>query len=858
MTAPPDGTRTPPPNTAQRPGRSTLRARHLRAHLLVAAWLTAAVLAAALGDRLPAGRWLSPHLLLLGAVTTAVLVWSEHFTVALLHTRQPDERWSTVRLLSANAAAAGVLLGVPAQSAWLVDASCAVLLTAVAAHGLVLCRLGHGALGGRLKPVVAYYRAATGALFAGVVLGLLLFGGVGGPRWHTGLRSAHVHLTVLGWIALPVLGTLFMLWPTVLGVRMREHTTRTARKVLALAGSGLTVAAAGLVAGSRWPTAAGFALYAGGVALAVLLFARTPRSGRRVCAQAAWMLAAACGWLATAVAADLWLTVTRAPAEAAAGLDALLPVLLIGFTGQALFGALTYLLPVVLCRGPKQRAAAQAVLERAGHARFFALNLAVALLALPLPQPASTAGAFLVGTSAIVFLGLVVAVLARRTHEGTAAPTASRWPLVAGTAAGAAFTVLAVLVASGGTAPGGVQTGASGGTGTRTVEVALRNMRISPARIEVPHGTVLRLRVTNEDAQRHDLRVEGGPATALLGKGATQTLDLGPVTGNRSAWCTVPGHRAAGMTLAIAVKGTADGHAGHSMDGGGGALDLGAGFSPGWQPRPAELPPAPAGTLHKSELHATQADVEVAPGVVQRRWTFGGTAPGPTLRGKVGDTFEVTLVNDDEMGHGIDFHPGVLAPDEPMRTIRPGERLVYRFTATRAGAWLYHCSTAPMLQHIANGMYGAIVIDPPDLPAVDHEYLLVSSQLYLGDPGSPEQVDKMRRNAPDAWVFNGVAAQYAKAPLTARAGERVRFWVVAAGPSDGIAFHVVGTVFDTSYKEGSYLLRPQDPGGSQVLDLAPAQGGFVEAVLPAPGHYSFVDHDMRRAEAGAHGTVEVR
>jgi nitrite reductase (NO-forming) len=90
-----------------------------------------------------------------------------------------------------------------------------------------------------------------------------------------------------------------------------------------------------------------------------------------------------------------------------------------------------------------------------------------------------------------------------------------------------------------------------------------------------------------------------------------------------------------------------------------------------------------------------------------------------------------------------------------------------------------------------------------------------------------------------------------------KAGDRARFWVVAAGPSDGIAFHIVGTVFDTVYKEGAYLLEPNQAGGSQVLDLATAQGGFVETTFPEAGHYAFVDHDMRHAEAGAHGMVEV-
>ncbi len=432
----------------------------------------------------------------------------------------------------------------------------------------------------------------------------------------------------------------------------------------------------------------------------------------------------------------------------------------------------------------------------------------------------------------------------------------SRRPALWGTVMGVVVTVLAVLVANSGDTGGG--TGAGTGA-TRTVAVALADMRISPARVEVAAGTTLRLKVTNTDARRHDLKVEDGPATPMLSEGETRVLDLGPVTRNRDAWCTLPGHRAAGMAMEIVVTDDpATGHGAH--DGHAPAADdpASSGFSTGWRARDARLSPAPAGTVHKAELRAVRETVEVAPGVKQQRWTFGGTAPGPTLRGKVGDVFEITLVNDDpDMGHGIDFHAGSLAPDRPMRTIEPGERLVYRFRAERAGAWLYHCSTPPMLQHIGNGMYGAVVIDPPDLPEVDHEYLLVASQLYLGTPGSEAQVEKMRQNTPDAWAFNGVAQQYTERPLKPKAGERARFWVVAAGPGDGVSFHIVGTVFDTVYKEGAHLLTPDGPGGAQVLDLAVAQGGFVETTFPEAGHYAFVDHDMRRAESGARGVVDV-
>ncbi|MGH3563282.1 MAG: multicopper oxidase domain-containing protein, partial [Mycobacterium sp.] len=174
---------------------------------------------------------------------------------------------------------------------------------------------------------------------------------------------------------------------------------------------------------------------------------------------------------------------------------------------------------------------------------------------------------------------------------------------------------------------------------------------------------------------------------------------------------------------------------------------------------------------------------------------------------------------------------------------------------------LYHCSTAPMSLHIANGMYGAVIIDPPGLPPVDREYALVGAQLYLGDPGSDHKVDAIRANQPDGWMFNGMAAQYDHAPLHAHPGERVRIWVINAGPGDTIAFHIVGTQFDTVYKEGAWLLRAggstAGAGGSQALDLAPAQGGFVELSFPEPGHYPVMDHDLRHAENGAHGVFVV-
>ena len=276
---------------------------------------------------------------------------------------------------------------------------------------------------------------------------------------------------------------------------------------------------------------------------------------------------------------------------------------------------------------------------------------------------------------------------------------------------------------------------------------------------------------------------------------------------------------------------------------------------PGFSAYDARLAPASTSRTHRVRLVVTETEVEVAPGVRQTRWTFGGTAPGPVLRGRVGDTFLVTLVNDGSIGHSIDFHAGALAPDRPMRTIAPGEELLYRFSATRAGIWMYHCSTMPMSMHIANGMFGAVIIDPPDLAPVDEEFVLVQSESYLGAQGGTADADAIAAGDHDLVSFNGYPMQYRHQPLTVGVGDRVRIWVLAAGPNVGSAFHVVGGQFDTVYREGAYDLTP-GTGGSQVLGLFPAQGGFVELSLPEAGNYPFVSHIMSDAERGATGILQ--
>ena len=191
-----------------------------------------------------------------------------------------------------------------------------------------------------------------------------------------------------------------------------------------------------------------------------------------------------------------------------------------------------------------------------------------------------------------------------------------------------------------------------------------------------------------------------------------------------------------------------------------------------------------------------------------------------------------------------------------MRTIGPGQSLVYQFQATHSGIWMYHCGTPPVLHHVGNGMYGAVIIDPPDLPAVDHEYIFVQSELYLGGTTEAGYM-KMQNEQWDAVVFNGYVNQYSAAPIRVEPGQTIRAWVLDAGPSESSSFHVIGTIFDTVYREGHYELRPDAThGGSQALDLQPAQGGFVEFTLEKPGTYPFITHKLADVCKGALGLFQ--
>jgi len=405
-------------------------------------------------------------------------------------------------------------------------------------------------------------------------------------------------------------------------------------------------------------------------------------------------------------------------------------------------------------------------------------------------------------------------------------------------------------------------TSAGAATGAQTSDVELGDLFVKPASLAVAAGTDLTLTVTNHGSMGHDLTVEGGsPGTGNIDPGKSASLHVGVVQKSMQLWCTVPGHKGAGMVMTVAVQGSASGSAASTKAqpaSTNAVIDFNATPGANWKPFDPALQPAIGATEHTVTIEANEVVKEIAPGVKQQVWAFNGHVPGPTLRGHVGDVFTVTLVNKGSMGHSIDFHASRTPMDTNMRTLKPGESLVYQYTATAAGIFMYHCGTAPALHHIGNGMFGAVVIDPPGLPSVDHEYVFVQSEIYTGPQNQPGDFEKMTKVTPDAVVFNGYVNQYKYAPIMVKPHDRIRAWVLDAGPSENSSFHVVGTIFDTTFKEGTYLLRPDaGKGGAQALDLQPAQGGFVEFTLDEPGMYAMVTHKFANVGKGAVGVFHV-
>jgi nitrite reductase (NO-forming) len=277
-------------------------------------------------------------------------------------------------------------------------------------------------------------------------------------------------------------------------------------------------------------------------------------------------------------------------------------------------------------------------------------------------------------------------------------------------------------------------------------------------------------------------------------------------------------------------------------------------------PYPAALPAAQAGPVANVHLVLKDVTIDIAPGVKYAAWAWAGGAPGPVIHVRQGQLVHVTLTNGGAIPHSVDFHAARVAPNKDFVDVFPGKSISYTFRANDAGVFMYHCGTKPVLMHIANGMYGAIVVEPRNLPHADKNYVLVASEWYLDSDGigKPATFDMAKAHAriPDWMTFNGYSGQYVTHPLTAKPGELVRFWVVDAGPSLDTDFHIVGTILDTAYPFGD--MHPADALHNVQTVTVPAGGGGVfDVKIDTPGLYPFVSHAFAAVDQGQVGLLNV-
>jgi nitrite reductase (NO-forming) len=237
-------------------------------------------------------------------------------------------------------------------------------------------------------------------------------------------------------------------------------------------------------------------------------------------------------------------------------------------------------------------------------------------------------------------------------------------------------------------------------------------------------------------------------------------------------------------------------------------------------------------------------------------WTYNGQIPGPVIRATEGDTIQFTLKNDaaNKNSHSIDMHAAKSDVLGDFAPIKPGETKTFSYVPEHAGVFFYHCGADPMIQHIARGMIGAIIIDPKDpnaMPKADREYILVEHQTF----DNPEDVKGMMANNWQHDAFNAVPFQYdpvhdvnATQTLEAKPGERVRIYMVNAGPNEFSGFHPIAGIWDRVYPSGN----PKNVMvGMQNYTVAPGDAATFDIISPKEGAYALVNHSMRAALSGS-------
>src|SRR5450759_2255661 len=271
----------------------------------------------------------------------------------------------------------------------------------------------------------------------------------------------------------------------------------------------------------------------------------------------------------------------------------------------------------------------------------------------------------------------------------------------------------------------------------------------------------------------------------------------------------------------------------------------------------AQAPATPQGNTVNVTLTVKELLVSIAPGVAYHAWTFNGTVPGPVLRVRQGQLVHFTLVNDGSMPHSIDFHAAQTPWSVNYQPVAPGKSFSFTWRANYPGVFMYHCGAPVTIYHMVNGMYGAIIVNPASGWTPAQEFVLLQSEFYTTQlPDGTYSVDpnKLNSGIPDYVVFNGYANQYKESPLVAKAGQRIRLFIVNAGPTLFSAFHVIGAIFSDTYVDGN---PANHMVGNQTVMVPPGGGVAVELTVPEAGLYPFVTHSFVDVGKGAIGMIKV-
>jgi nitrite reductase (NO-forming) len=376
--------------------------------------------------------------------------------------------------------------------------------------------------------------------------------------------------------------------------------------------------------------------------------------------------------------------------------------------------------------------------------------------------------------------------------------------------------------------------------------------------LSAAEGQSVQVTLINGEGAEHDIVFADQEATArsahITGKGASTNIAFrAGKAGDFIYFCSLPGHQLAGMQGQFLVTPQAPAQTLVEAD---------------ISRLSTDLPPPIAKRAPQTirvDLTAVELEGRLAEGTTFGYWTFNGKVPGPFLRVRVGDTVDVRLKNssDSSMVHSVDFHAATGPGGGAAATqTNPGDEKSVKFKALVPGLYVYHCATPMVAHHIANGMYGLILVEPEEgLPPVDREFYVMQGEIYteaaFGQHGSQEfNVEKLLNERPEYFVFNGAVGALSKLhPLEAKVGETIRIFFGVGGPNFTSSFHVIGEIFDKVYSLGGVLSEPLK--GIQTVTVPPGGAVITEMKLEMPGNYILVDHALSRLERGLVGVLHV-